>query len=150
VLEALTAPQTTPRPANASFPYGDISALAGVYDNEGYGKVEWCYASSNSTNASDSCKALVADPSVKSIVGTEVPTLLAKWGNQFISHVALSHFDGAVFNVSGSSIIVSFFSLLRSEQETDEYSQSLLETRPAHGLPLVDSPVLEPPSLTKI
>ena len=95
-------PPGTPRPVNASFPFGSFGSLAGTYDNPGYGPFELCLVSPEDLEASPSCKALASDIT-KLLPGTiecGVPTYFTQWDNIFFSHLRLTHFDGGVFNIS--------------------------------------------------
>ncbi|KAF5371351.1 hypothetical protein D9615_009703 [Tricholomella constricta] len=95
-------PPSTPRPANASLPSANFTALAGMYDNAGYGKVEFCFVSSDYPAASSSCKALAANLStiLPGAVNPKVPTFIGAWDSPWASHIRVSHFDGNQFNVS--------------------------------------------------
>ena len=101
----------TPRPTNASFPFGSFSSVAGKYDNLGYGPVELCLVSPNDPNASPSCQALAANIStiLPGATPPDIPTFFARIDSPTFSHLRVTHFDGPVFNVSTLSSLVSCF-----------------------------------------
>ncbi|KAG5643819.1 hypothetical protein DXG03_009596 [Asterophora parasitica] len=96
-------PPTTPRPANATLPSASFQTLAGIYENPGYGKAEFCFVSSNHSSASQSCKALIANVStiLPGAVDPKIPTFIAQWDSPWASHIRLRHFSGNLFNTSG-------------------------------------------------
>ncbi|KAJ7154577.1 beta-lactamase/transpeptidase-like protein [Mycena filopes] len=99
---SFVTPPMTPAPANATISV-PIASLARKYSNIGYGAdIELCAVHPSAASpASSACAALV--PQLKS----NYPGLLAnadlvwKWGKIAATYMALTHFDGAVFNVSG-------------------------------------------------
>jgi len=99
----------TPRPANASFPFGGFSSVAGKYNNLGYGPVELCLVSPKDPNPSSSCNDLATNISIilPGATPPDVPTFFAKWESPFFSHLRFTHFDGAAFNLSALSSFVS-------------------------------------------
>lgn len=101
---SLTRPTrpTTPRPSNATFPYGNLSSIAGKYFNPGYGPLELCLVSEADPGASESCKALAQNIStiLPGTVTPDVPTLFARLDSPWASHFRFIHFDRGVFNVT--------------------------------------------------
>ncbi|KAJ7154569.1 beta-lactamase/transpeptidase-like protein [Mycena filopes] len=100
---AILAPQpTTPPPANAIIPV-PIASLARKYSNIGYGAdIELCAAhTSAATPPSKACAALV--PQLKSNYPAQLANadLVWEWGKVSATYMALTHFNGPVFNVSG-------------------------------------------------
>ena len=113
--QSLSSPSSspTPHPANASFPFGDISSVAGKYINLGYGPVELCLVSPEDPNASSSCQALASNISIilPGATPPDIPTFYAKWDSPLFSHFRFTHFDGGVFNLTALSSFVSCFNL---------------------------------------
>ena len=101
----------TPRPANASFPFGSFSSVAGKYSNLGYGPIELCLVSPKDPNASPSCQALASNIStiLPGATPPDIPTFFVKWDSPAFSHLRVTHFDGPVFNLSALSSLVSSF-----------------------------------------
>ena len=99
----------TPHLANASFPLGNFSSVAGKYDNLGYEPVELCPVSPKDPNASPSCQSLAANISTILPGATlpDIPTFFAKLDSPTLSHLRVTHFDGPVFNVGALSSLVS-------------------------------------------
>lgn len=97
------------RPSNASPPSIGFAALAGTYNNPGYGKFELCLVSTNNTAATKSCKALAAKlPTIlPGVVLPNVPTLLAEFDSPIASHIRITHYNQNTFNVSGLTSYVS-------------------------------------------
>lgn len=98
----LSQPTPTPRPSNATSP--DLSSLAGSYHDPAYGTIELCVVSSSPDKESKACAALRKDaPTILPgaiNASSSTPTLLAHVNKVFTSHLRLTHFDGAVWNVT--------------------------------------------------
>jgi hypothetical protein len=104
----------TPRPANASFPLGDLSSVAGKYYDPGYGEFELCLVSPNDSDPSAHCKGLAANIStvLPGTIPSGIPTFFAEWNSDFFTHLRFTHFDGSLFNISVFASYVSAFSNL--------------------------------------
>ncbi|KAG5650787.1 hypothetical protein H0H81_011070 [Sphagnurus paluster] len=104
-LPLLIPSPATSRPLNAPPPSVNFTALAGVYDNPGYGNFELCYVSANYTAASSSCKGLAANIStiLPGAVDATIPTFIGAWDSPWQSHIRLTHFSGDQFNISSLS-----------------------------------------------
>ncbi|KAH8827681.1 beta-lactamase/transpeptidase-like protein [Flagelloscypha sp. PMI_526] len=89
----------TPRPASPNFP-SSLSVLEGHYANPSYGKILLCLVLSTFPP----CKSLVSSVDVL-LPGvfpsnSDVPSMVFAKDNVWISHVKLTHFDGALWNAS--------------------------------------------------
>ncbi|KAJ7321670.1 beta-lactamase/transpeptidase-like protein, partial [Mycena albidolilacea] len=92
----------TPTPANASLPF-ELSAMLGTYRNLGYGAdIELCAPAAKSP--SPACAALVTRLNSTFPAQLAAADLVWAWNRVLADYVTLTHFDGAVFNVSGSWI----------------------------------------------
>ncbi|KAJ7912362.1 beta-lactamase/transpeptidase-like protein [Mycena leptocephala] len=94
---AYASPPSTPAPPNASLPLS-FAAMQGAYRNRGYGRdIILCAPAT----AAPHCRTVLAD--LNSTVPTALATadLLWAWDRLDLSYVTLTHFDGAVFNVTG-------------------------------------------------
>ncbi|KAL0946325.1 hypothetical protein HGRIS_012564 [Hohenbuehelia grisea] len=94
------------RPANATPPTGGFEAIAGKYNDGGYGPVELCLASavngSSPSGGSKSCQSLLTNASVilPGVINPAVPTYLVRVDKVFAEFLSLAHYDGDIFNVS--------------------------------------------------
>ncbi|KAJ7475508.1 beta-lactamase/transpeptidase-like protein [Mycena galericulata] len=94
---AVAAITSTPAPANGSLPFS-LPAAQGSYRNLGYGPdITLCAPSATSANCTSLFERL----------NSTFPAELAQadfvweWDRRTATYVSLTHFDGAVFNVSG-------------------------------------------------
>jgi hypothetical protein len=99
----------TRRPAKASLPSVNFTALAGNYNNNGYGGFELCLISPQNPTASRSCQALSSNIStiLPGIVDPKIPTFVAEWNNPWASHLRFTHFNENSFNVTAFTSYVS-------------------------------------------
>jgi hypothetical protein len=125
-------PPAPPQPVNSSLPSVNLSSIAGVYNNRGYGSFELCLVSPNITTASNSCKVLASNVSII-LPGAvdpsgKIPTFLAEWNSPWMSHIKLTHWNGNTFNISILSSYVSTFPslLLASHSKLDRLQAILL------------------------
>jgi hypothetical protein len=106
----LSAPPlpATPRPAKVSPPPVNFTALAGIYNNNGYGRFELCLISPKNPSASRSCQALSSNIStiLPGTIDPKIPTFMGEWNSPSASHVRITHFNGNLFNVSAFTINV--------------------------------------------
>ncbi|KAF7321092.1 Beta-lactamase domain-containing protein [Mycena chlorophos] len=99
---ATAAYVSTRSPANATPPSVGFDNLPGTYDNPGYTSVELCAINPTSQTQTDSCKGLA-----ETITSTfpqyvsDVPTFAFTWDRIAAQYVALSHFEGDVWNLTG-------------------------------------------------
>ncbi|THU84499.1 beta-lactamase/transpeptidase-like protein [Dendrothele bispora CBS 962.96] len=92
-----------PRPSKPTPPSVSFVELSGRYRNLGYGDIELCFFSSNSTEfQSDGCKSLTEQQPLilPGAVEEDVPTFIAHWNKSWSSHLKLTHFDGSLFNLT--------------------------------------------------
>ncbi|KAF9463776.1 beta-lactamase/transpeptidase-like protein [Collybia nuda] len=90
------------KPVDPSPPFVDFTILAGTYNNPGYGKVELCLVSNN-TSLSKSCQTLISKSSRILPGGVEsgVPTFLGEFNALGMTYIRISHYDGNTFNITG-------------------------------------------------
>ncbi|KAL0960872.1 hypothetical protein HGRIS_005887 [Hohenbuehelia grisea] len=107
VRNAVASRVPTPRPADASSPSVEFASLAGTYENPGYGQFELCYASGNSSQASEGCQSLLANATtiLPGVINASIPTYVVRWDRVFGDFFTLTHFNADVFNMS---IVASF------------------------------------------
>lgn len=100
----------TPRPAVPSPPSSGFAALAGKYENLGYGSIELCRVPPT-LPSSNACWLLAATVHITlpGAINPDIPTFIAKWDKTWSSHIKFAHFDGNIFNVS---LLYSLVSLL--------------------------------------
>ncbi|KAF7345808.1 Beta-lactamase class penicillin binding protein [Mycena venus] len=94
----------TPRPVNATLPSLSLQSLAGKYQDQAYGPIELCLVSQEmDSTSSDTCVRLRAEIPIAlpGALDLSIPTLLTRWGGTGVTHLAFSHFERNVFNVSG-------------------------------------------------
>ncbi|KAJ7178172.1 beta-lactamase/transpeptidase-like protein [Mycena filopes] len=104
-------PAPTPRPEDPKSPSLSFHRLAGRYHDPGYGNLDLCFVSPKDVTKSRSgrskyCHQLAHDFRHLPL-DPRLPTLLARWTGFGVSHVALTHFEHDVFNVTGLYSIVS-------------------------------------------
>ncbi|KAJ6552199.1 beta-lactamase/transpeptidase-like protein [Mycena vulgaris] len=98
----------TPRPENATLPTFTFESLAGTYSDPGYGAVEFCLVSPDSTSStSEACHLLLEEvpTTLSDVLDPKIPTLLARWDGFGLTHVSLTHFEHNIFNLSGFASI---------------------------------------------
>ncbi|KAJ7450791.1 beta-lactamase/transpeptidase-like protein [Mycena latifolia] len=96
----------TPRSPSATLPSSPFETLAGTYRDAGYGSIDLCYISPESegtSSASESCRQLLEEiPTIlPDALDPKIPTFLVRWDAFGITHVAFTHFESNVFNVTG-------------------------------------------------
>jgi hypothetical protein len=103
----------TPRPVKVTLPPVNFTAIAGKYNNNGYGSVELCLVSPKNPTASRSCQDLASNIStiLPGVVNPKIPTFVAEWHSPWASHLSFMHFNGNTFNVSAFTSYVSSISL---------------------------------------
>ncbi|KAF8183036.1 beta-lactamase/transpeptidase-like protein [Mycena galopus ATCC 62051] len=98
-------PIPTPRAANPTLPSISFSALAGTYRDPGYGTLDLCLVSTDSSNASasESCRQIIDEipTALPGVLDPHIPTLLARWKAFGVTHVSIAHFEHNLFNVTG-------------------------------------------------
>ncbi|KAJ6566564.1 beta-lactamase/transpeptidase-like protein [Mycena capillaripes] len=93
----------TPRPENATSPSLPLQSLAGKYQDLAYGPIELCLVSQEMhSTTSDTCLRLQDEISttLPDALDLRIPTLLTRWYGAGVTHLAFSHFEHNVFNVS--------------------------------------------------
>lgn len=102
--EVTAGTTSTPSPkANASIPFS-LSTVQATYRNLGYGAdIEVCgtKSSTSSPEQSGNCTSLVANLNSTFPAELAGADLVWAWDKFAVNYVSLSHFDGAVFNVTG-------------------------------------------------
>jgi hypothetical protein len=103
----------TPRPVKVMLPPVNFTAIAGKYNNNGYGSVELCLVSPKNPTASCSCQDLASNIStiLPGVVNPKIPTFVAEWHSPWASHLSFMHFNGNTCNVSAFISYVSLTSL---------------------------------------
>ncbi|KAF7305423.1 Beta-lactamase class penicillin binding protein [Mycena chlorophos] len=96
-------PKPIPRSDDATPPLAPFEQLVGRYHNPGYGSIELCFVGTDPKGATPACRQLVSEipTTLPGVIDEDMPTLLSRWEMLGLSHVALTHFDGDVFNVTG-------------------------------------------------
>ncbi|KAJ7639711.1 beta-lactamase/transpeptidase-like protein [Mycena polygramma] len=95
-------PTPTARPKHPRVP--PFSAIAGNYRDPGYGTLELCLVYPEShRSSSEPCLQLVEETPTRlpDTLDHHIPTFLAKWKGFGVTHVAFTHFDRNLFNVTG-------------------------------------------------
>ncbi|KAJ7451980.1 beta-lactamase/transpeptidase-like protein, partial [Mycena latifolia] len=89
--------QSTPTPTNASLPIS-FADMQGTYRNRGYGRdIALCAPSA----AAPHCATVLAALNSTFPAALAAADLVWAWDRIDLSYVTLTHFDGAVFNVTG-------------------------------------------------
>ncbi|KAJ7742566.1 beta-lactamase/transpeptidase-like protein [Mycena metata] len=108
----------TPRPTNPTLPSFSFNDLAGTYQNRGYGSLHLCLV------APDNLTETASKPYFRHLpLDSHIPTFLANWNGFGVSHVALTHFEHNLFNVSG-------LFLVPTENTSDSKPWVQVETHP--------------------
>ncbi|KAJ7348606.1 beta-lactamase/transpeptidase-like protein [Mycena albidolilacea] len=90
------APPSTPAPPNASLPL-PFAAMQGAYRNRGYGRdIMLCAPATPAQH----CRTVLADLNNTFPTALATADLLWAWDRLDLSYVTLTHFDGAVFNLT--------------------------------------------------
>ncbi|KAF8191527.1 beta-lactamase/transpeptidase-like protein [Mycena galopus ATCC 62051] len=100
----------TSRPANATLPSPSLQSLTGKYQDQAYGPIELCLVSQEmDSRASDVCLRLQAEipTTLPGALDLSIPTLLTSWDGGGVTHLAFSHFEHNVFNISVLSSIAT-------------------------------------------
>ncbi|KAJ7908943.1 beta-lactamase/transpeptidase-like protein [Mycena leptocephala] len=98
---ATTESTSTLSPPNATLPFPLTAVQNTIYRNLGYGAdIELC-GTATGTAQSVHCKALLVHLSTAYPEQIAAADLVWAWDRYLASYVALSHFEGPVFNVSG-------------------------------------------------
>ncbi|RDB19643.1 hypothetical protein Hypma_013343 [Hypsizygus marmoreus] len=94
--------RATPRPTNAALPSVNFTALAGTYNNNGYGKFELCLIAPQNPSATSSCQAMASNIStiLPGAIRPGIPTLVGSIDSPWFSHMRIEHFNRDLFNVS--------------------------------------------------
>jgi hypothetical protein len=83
--------------------------MHGAYRNRGYGRdIMLC----TPTTAAQHCRTVLADLNSTFPTALETADLLWAWDRLDLSYVTLTHFDGAVFNLTGWVVAVRNFGRL--------------------------------------
>ncbi|KAG5642300.1 hypothetical protein DXG03_003044 [Asterophora parasitica] len=96
----------TPRPENAKPPSANFTAIAGVYNNDGYGQIELCLVTPEFPNlnfaTNSSCGAVTSNLTTILPGGIRpgIPTLIAEVNSPWFSHIRVEHFNADLFNIS--------------------------------------------------
>ncbi|KAJ7234658.1 hypothetical protein C8J57DRAFT_1574608 [Mycena rebaudengoi] len=93
----------TPQPENATLPSLPFQSLARKYKDQGYGPIELCLvAQEMDSRASDTCLRLQDEISttLPDALDLGISTLLTRWYGGGVTHLAFSHFEHNMFNVS--------------------------------------------------
>ncbi|KAJ7281516.1 beta-lactamase/transpeptidase-like protein [Mycena rebaudengoi] len=95
-------PPPNPRPKDAEPPSVPFTTIAGTYKNLGYGTMEFCLFTLNTTTNSESCDRIAAEaPTIlPGVIDPDVPTFIAKWETIVTNYARLTHYSGNVFNVT--------------------------------------------------
>ncbi|KAJ7025417.1 beta-lactamase/transpeptidase-like protein [Mycena alexandri] len=91
----------TPRPTNSTLPSFSFSDLTGTYQDPGHGSLHLCLVAPRHL-ASKPCRQLMDDFRHLPL-DPRLPTLLANWKGFGVSHLALTHFEHNLFNVTALS-----------------------------------------------
>ncbi|KAL0946345.1 hypothetical protein HGRIS_012582 [Hohenbuehelia grisea] len=97
-----------PREPNATMPSRNLSFLAGIYENLGYGRVELCeipFKVALPSEQSEACKTLADEIPVTlpGVIDPSVPSLFAKWEGLGFQYIKLGHYNQSVFNFTAWS-----------------------------------------------
>ncbi|KAG5633804.1 hypothetical protein H0H81_005188, partial [Sphagnurus paluster] len=100
--KSITPVRATPRPANPAPPALDFPQIAGKYNNDGYGQIEFCQVQPVNPSASASCGALASNITtiLPGAVRPGIPTFFAEVNSPWFSHIRLEHFNANWFNIS--------------------------------------------------
>ncbi|KAK1235669.1 hypothetical protein PQX77_001088, partial [Marasmius sp. AFHP31] len=102
-LQAGFSKPTTPRPSGASEPtLGSVASLAGEYAAPGYGSPLRLCAFVPGQQPTEACQKMIAG---KEIFNPKVPTLIAETNAILATHIALTHFNGNIFNVTTVNVL---------------------------------------------
>ncbi|KAJ7287276.1 beta-lactamase/transpeptidase-like protein [Mycena rebaudengoi] len=95
-------PPPNPRPEDAEPPSAPFATIAGTYKNLGYGTVDFCLFTLNTTTNSESCGRIAAEvPTIlPGVIDPGVPTFIVKWDTIASNYARLTHYSGNVFNVT--------------------------------------------------
>ncbi|KAJ7290482.1 beta-lactamase/transpeptidase-like protein [Mycena rebaudengoi] len=98
-----SVPPPSPPPKDAEPPSAPFASLAGTYKDLGYGTVDFCLFTLNTTTNSESCDRLAAEvPTIlPGVIDPDVPTLITKWDTGATNYALLTHYSGNLFNVTG-------------------------------------------------
>ncbi|KAJ7261002.1 beta-lactamase/transpeptidase-like protein [Mycena rebaudengoi] len=92
----------TPTPPGAPLPPPTIASLARKYRNSGYGPdIELCVVGDAPKSASAHCSALISHVNATFPASLTGAALLWEWDRFVATYARLTHFKGAMFNVSG-------------------------------------------------
>ncbi|KAJ7284592.1 beta-lactamase/transpeptidase-like protein [Mycena rebaudengoi] len=96
-------PPPNPRPKDAEPPSAPFATITGTYKNLGYGTLNFCLFTLNTTTNSESCDRIAAEvPTIlPGVIDPDVPTFIAKWDTEVTNYARLAHYSGNVFNMTG-------------------------------------------------
>jgi hypothetical protein len=109
VLASLNATSTPP---GASLPPPTIASLARKYRNPGYGPdIELCAVGGGAPKSQSAhCSTLISHVNTTFPGSLSGATLVWEWERVSATYAVLTHFKGAVFNVTGWHAVVRFHS----------------------------------------
>ncbi|KAG5646096.1 hypothetical protein DXG03_004335 [Asterophora parasitica] len=101
--------RATPRPENARPPSANFTSIAGLYNNDGYGQIEFCLltptpdlsrvaAAANTSSCAQVTSNLTTI--LPNVTRPGIPTLIAAINSPWFSHIRLEHFNADLFNIS--------------------------------------------------
>ncbi|KAJ7716299.1 hypothetical protein B0H16DRAFT_1339218, partial [Mycena metata] len=94
----------TPRPTNPTLPSFSFNGLAGTYHDPGYGSLHLCLVGPGDPTKISSKARFPPPPARFSSTCTHVLSEL-EWIYRGVTHVALTHFEHDIFNVTGLILI---------------------------------------------
>ncbi|KAG5640912.1 hypothetical protein DXG03_006671 [Asterophora parasitica] len=101
--------RATPRPDNARPPSANFTSIAGLYNNDGYGQIEFCLLTPTPDLArvaaaanTSSCAQVTSNLTtiLPNATRPGIPTLIAAVNGPWFSHIRLEHFNADLFNIS--------------------------------------------------
>ncbi|KAG5643183.1 hypothetical protein DXG03_001387 [Asterophora parasitica] len=105
-VKSQTPVRATPRPESATPPSANFTAIAGVYNNDGYGQIELCLVTPEFPNlnfaTNSSCGEVTSNLTTILPGGIRpgIPTLIAEVNSPWFSHIRVEHFNADLFNIS--------------------------------------------------
>ncbi|KAF5375386.1 hypothetical protein D9615_007946 [Tricholomella constricta] len=103
-VKSIPPVRATPRPDNAKPPSANFTAIAGVYNNDGYGQIELCLVTPEFRNAATNSSCAEVTSNLTTIlpgaIRAGIPTLVAAVNSPWFSHIRVEHFNADLFNVS--------------------------------------------------
>ncbi|KAG5643451.1 hypothetical protein DXG03_000924 [Asterophora parasitica] len=108
-VKSIPPVRATPRPENAKPPSANFTSIAGLYNNDGYGQIEFCLLTPTpdlskiaAAGNTSSCAQVTSNLTtiLPDAIRPGIPTLIAAVNGPWFSHIRLEHFNADLFNIS--------------------------------------------------